>query len=138
MIRVRRCSIRRLLSAFIGRVPTRSGLHIGYRKLAELHADLFRRHASPLEDCVLWRSTTEVKMLCPTRFVVDATETVKKEAWRTKCGAPRLGYEQNQKATYYCSYVGCQNEITFVGGISERPKSEIEVLNEEARVAASY
>ena len=60
-----------------------------------------------------------------------------KEAWRPKCAAPRLGYEQNQKATYYCSYVGCQNEITFVGGISERPKSEIEVLNEEARVAAS-
>ena len=43
----------------------------------ELHADLFSRHASPLEVCVLWRSTKEVKMLCPTRFVVDATENSK-------------------------------------------------------------
>ena len=63
-------------------------------------------------------------MLCPTRFVVDATETAKK-AWRPKCAAPRLGYEQKQKATYYCSYLGHHNDVTFVGGISERrPKSE--------------
>ena len=44
----------------------------------------------------------------------------KKEAWRPKCATPRLGYEQNQKATYYCSYLGHQNEVTFVGGFSER------------------
>ena len=37
-----------------------------------------------------------------------------------QCAAPKLGYEQNQKPTYYCSYLGHQNEVTFVGGISER------------------
>ena len=42
-----------------------------------------------------------------------------KEAWRLKCAASRLGYEQNQKATVCCSYLGHQNEATFVGGISE-------------------
>ena len=45
--------------------------------LAELHADLFSRHASHLEFYVLWRSTKEVNMLCPTRFVVDVTENSK-------------------------------------------------------------
>ena len=28
----------------------------------------------PLKVCALWRSTKEANMLCPTRFVVDATE----------------------------------------------------------------
>ena len=51
-------------------------------------------------------------------------KTAKKEAWRLKCAAPRLGYEQNQKVTYYCSYLGHQNEVTSVRGISEHPKSE--------------
>ena len=46
---------------------------IGISIFAELQADLFSRHASPLEVCVLWRSTKE-KMLYPTIFVVDATE----------------------------------------------------------------
>ena len=45
--------------------------------MSELHADLFSRHASPLEVWVLWQSTKEVKMLCPTKFVVDATENSK-------------------------------------------------------------
>ena len=90
-------------------------------------------------------------------------ETTTKEAWRRKRTALRLGFEQNQKATYYCSYLGHQNEVAFVGGIPERrPKSEPfvfirlfrirgpiytwevgreggrEVLNEEARDPASY
>ena len=39
----------------------------------------------------------------------------KKEAWRPKCAVSRLGYEQNQKVTYYFSYLGHQNEVTFVG-----------------------
>ena len=43
-------------------------------KLPELHGDLFSHHASPLEANVLWRSTKEVDILCPTRFVVDETE----------------------------------------------------------------
>ena len=59
------------------------------------------------------------------------------EEWRPKCEAPRLGFEQHKKyvaprlgfeqkqqVTYYCSYLGHQNEVTFVGRISERPKSE--------------
>ena len=46
----------------------------GLYNFPELHADLFSRHASPLEVYVLWRSTKEVKMLSPTRFVADATE----------------------------------------------------------------
>ena len=65
-------------------------------------------------------------MFYRTRFVVDATEnTAKQEARRPTCAAPRLD-EQNQKAKYYyCSYLGRQNEVTSVGGISERrPKSE--------------
>ena len=92
-------------------------------------------------------------------------KTAKKEAWRPKCAAPRLGDEQNQKDTYCCSYLGHQNEVTFVGETSALPpKSKFfvffrlfrirepmptweggrevrrrkEVLNEEARVAASY
>ena len=47
-------------------------------------------------------------------------KTAKKEAWRPQCAAPRLGYEQNQKTTCYCSYLGHQNEVTFAGGISAR------------------
>ena len=48
-------------------------------------------------------------------------KTAEKEAWRPTCAAPRLGYEQSQTATYYCSYLGHQNEVTlFLGGISER------------------
>ena len=64
-------------------------------------------------------------MLCPTRFFVDARKTAKKEASRPKRAAPRLGYEQDQKARYYCSHLGHQNEVTFVGKISvRRPKRE--------------
>ena len=33
------------------------------RLLPELHADLFSRRASPLEVCVLWRSTKEVNIM---------------------------------------------------------------------------
>ena len=47
-------------------------------------------------------------------------KTVKKEARRPKCAAPRLVYEQNQKATYYFSYMCHQHKVALVGGISER------------------
>ena len=30
------------------------------------------------------------------------------------------GVMNHQKATYYCSYLGHQNKLTFVGGISKR------------------
>ena len=46
----------------------------GCSLLVKLHADLLSRHASPLEVYVLWRSTKGVKVLRPTRFVIDATE----------------------------------------------------------------
>ena len=52
-------------------------------------------------------------------------KAAKKEAGRLKRAASRLDYEQNQKATYYyCSYLGHQNEVIFVGENSEsHPKS---------------
>ena len=31
-----------------------------------------------------------MKILCPTRYVVDATESAKKDAWRPRCAAPSL------------------------------------------------
>ena len=72
----------------------------------------------------LWRSTKGVKMLCPTRFFVNATENSEGGGVAAEVAAPRPGYEQNQQSTYYCYYEGHQNEVTFVGGISERrPKS---------------
>ena len=45
--------------------------------MPELHAGLFSCDASPVEVYVLWRSTKEVKVLWPTRFVVDGTENNK-------------------------------------------------------------
>ena len=45
--------------------------------LPESHTGLFSRHGSPLDLYVLWRSKKQVKILCPTRFVVDATENRK-------------------------------------------------------------
>ena len=49
-------------------------------------------------------------MLFPTRFVVDATETAKKKAWRQKCAAPRLVYDS---ALFFetCMYVNVR--ITY-------------------------
>ena len=41
------------------------------------------------------------------------------------CSSQTGFYEQNKKETYYCSYLGHQNEVNFVGGISERrPKGD--------------
>ena len=52
-------------------------------------------------------------------------ETTKKETWRQKYAAPRLGDKRNQKPTHCCSYLRYQTEATFVGGISDRrPKCE--------------
>ena len=45
--------------------------------MPELHAGLFSCDASPVEVYVLWRSTKEVKVSWPTRFVVDGTENNK-------------------------------------------------------------
>ena len=49
--------------------------------MAEVHADLFSRHASPFEVyvfVVVGDRAKKVEMFCPTRFVVDATENSKK------------------------------------------------------------
>ena len=90
-------------------------------QLPELHADLFSRHASPLEVCVLWRSTKEMKLLCPTRFVADATENSKEGGLAADVCSTQTGLWTKSKATYYCSHLGHQNKVAFfVGGISER------------------
>ena len=63
-----------------------------YRILAKLHADLFSRHASPLVVYVfLWRSTKEVKMVCPTRFVADATENSKEGGVAAEVSSSQTG-----------------------------------------------
>ena len=63
--------------------------------LTELNADLFSRHASPLEVYVFVAVDDRGEDVCPTRFVVDATENRKaaKDPWRPKCAAPRLVYD---------------------------------------------
>ena len=97
-----------------------------YSLLPEFHVDLFSRHARPLEFYV-FVAVNERGGRCYVRRDLSSMQrkTTKKEAWQPKCAAPRLGYEQNQKATYCCFYLGYQNEVTFIGGISERrPKSE--------------
>ena len=48
-----------------------------YNVLPELHADLFSRHARPLEVHVFVAVDQEMEMLNPTRFVVDAAENGK-------------------------------------------------------------
>ena len=111
--------------------------------LAELHADLFSRHASPLEVCV-FVAVDERGERCYVRrgWLSMQRRTEKKEAWWPKCAAPKLGYEQNQKETYYRSYLGHENEVNFVGGISERrptntthhpPKFQCEAIRVSAK-----
>ena len=65
-------------------------------------------------------------MLYPTRFVVDATENSKEGGVAAEVCSSQAGLStKNHKATYYCSYVGHLNEVTFVGVICERrPKSD--------------
>ena len=73
------------------------------KQLPELHADLFSRHASPLEwSMFLWRWTKQVKNV--RRDLSSKQRKRGKEAWWPQCAAPRLGYEQNQTATYYYCY----------------------------------
>ena len=73
-----------------------------YITLPELHADLFSHHVSPLE---VYVCGGRQKRGCYVRRDLSSIQrkTTKKEAWRPKCAAPRLGFEQNQKATYTCS-----------------------------------
>ena len=55
-----------------------------------MHGDLFSLHASPLEGYV-FVAVVEVKMFCPTRFVVDATENSKEEGVAAGVYSPQNG-----------------------------------------------
>ena len=88
--------------------------------LAELHADLFSHHAIPLEVCVFVAVDGRAEDGMSDEIYLSTMlrkKIAKKEAWWPKCAAPILGYEQKQKATYYCCYLGHQNEVTFVGDL---------------------
>ena len=89
--------------------------------LPELHADLLSRHASPLEFCILWRSTKEVNMFCSTRFVVDATENSKEGGVAADVCSSQTGLWTKSIGNVLLLLPGSPNEVTFfVGGISER------------------
>ena len=111
--------------------------------LPESHTGLFSRHGSPLDLYVLWRSKKQVKILCPTRFVVDATENSKEGGVVAEVYSSQTGlWTKLKKATYYCSYLGQQNKVTFIGGISERrstkpthqsPKNQCKAMRASAK-----
>ena len=126
---------------------------------------LFSRHASPLAlACFCGGRRKGWSRNVRRDFSSMQRQTAKTEAWWRTCAAPRLGYKRSLKAVHYCSYLGHQDEVTFVEGISERRRKsepfvfswlfrirgpisiwdgwteegrEREVLNEEARVATS-
>ena len=92
-----------------------SHVHDIHTSIAELHADLFSRHAGPLEGlCFCGGRRKRRKMLCPTRFVADTTENSEEEGVAAEVCSSQTGlyYEQNRNATYYCSYLGHQNELS--------------------------
>ena len=60
----------------------------------------------------------EVKMLCPTRFIVDATENSKDGGVTAEVCSSQTGLRTKSKATYY--YLRHENEAPFKGRISER------------------
>ena len=58
----------------------------------ELHADFFGRRASPLDDYILVAVDERGEdVLCPTRFVVDATKNSKGGGVDKGKGEPKLG-----------------------------------------------
>ena len=68
--------------------------------MPELHADLFSRHASPLEG-YFFVVVDETGSRCYVRRDLSSKQrkTGKEEAWRPKCAAPSLGYEQSKGNT---------------------------------------
>ena len=66
--------------------------------MPKLHGGLFSRHASPFEVYVFCGCRRK-SLRCYVRRDLSSMQgkTTKKEAWRPKCAAPRLGYEQNKK-----------------------------------------
>ena len=92
--------------------PMRSPPCTGIILLAELNADLFSRHASPLEVYVFVAVDDRGEDVCPTRFVVDATENRKaaKDPWRPKCAAPRLVYDS---ALFFETFIHVYIRITY-------------------------
>ena len=57
--------------------------------MAELHGDLFSRFASPLEGCVFVVVDDRGEDICPTRFVVDATENGKEGGVEAEVYSPQ-------------------------------------------------
>ena len=41
-------------------------------------------------------------------------KTANNEAWQPKCAAPRLGYEPNQEAKFYCAHRGSPNKMNSI------------------------
>ena len=60
--------------------------------LAELPADLFSHHASPLEFYIFVAVDERGEDVMPDDIYLSSMQrkTAKKEAWRPKCAAPRL------------------------------------------------
>ena len=88
---------------------------LAHNGLPELYANLFSRHASPSQVCVLWRSTKEVKMLGPTRFVVDATENSKEGGVAAKVCRSQTGLWTKSKGGILLLLPGSPKCVTFVG-----------------------
>ena len=80
--------------------------------LPDLHADLFSRHASSSEVYVLWWSTKEVKMLCPTRFVVDATENSKEGGVAAEVCSSQTGLRTKLNANIALTWVNKMNSLS--------------------------
>ena len=62
---------------------------------------MFSRHASPLEVYAFVAVDERVEDVVSDEICLSLMQrkAAKKEAWRPKCAAPRLGYERNQKST---------------------------------------
>ena len=131
--------------------------------MPDLHADLFSRHASPLEVYVFVAvdERGEDVVSDETCHLCNGKQRRRRGGRNVQLPDRVMNKIKRQHILYCCSYLGHQNEVAFVGGISEyRPKSEPfvfirlfrirgpistceggrkggrEVLNEEARVAA--
>ena len=79
----------------------------------------------------MWRSTRGEDVTSDDFYLSSMQRKTAKKAWQPKCAAPGLGCEQNQKkATYYFAFtwVNRMKPLSFVGGISKRPKSEPPVV----------
>ena len=82
----------------------------------------------------LWLSTKEA-MLCPPRFVVDATENnSKKEAWRPKCAAPRPVYDSAVFFRDFYARIRTYDVRRYIFGEKEEKKTPPEVRSRNGHV----